>query len=400
MICTGCRKEYPLETAFPRCDICREPLEVTISSSRSFIKGKLSLAQDILTYYNSFYTLSTINHKLSLREGFTPLIKAHTLSQLLDLDNLYIKNETVNPTWSFKDRGTYTCLQHALNLGYSCIGTLSSGNMAISVAAYGARAGLKTIILVSADLPQEKLNPILIYEPILIKVIGDYGQIYYESLQIGQELGIYFLNSDVPFRVEGSKSIAFEICEQLDYFVPDYVVIPTSSGGNARGIIKGFLEFYEQGIIDKLPKIVCVQLTGCAPIYQAWINEQDRISPVKGPQAIDHAIANPFPPSGNDLLRKLRKYNGLVVAVSDSEALQGQLLLAKEGIFVQPAAAVSIAAISRLRKERIISKESCCIGLVTGAGLKYTSILEKHRFRVITGLQNDLKRIITSIGAF
>ena len=396
MVCTGCQKEYPLDRVFPRCDDCFEPLEVKVSSLKNFDKDKISLPENILTHYAPFYSFSKIDRKLSLKEGFTPLINSNLLSQLLDLDYLYLKNETVNPTWSFKDRGTYVALQHAISLGYNCIGTLSSGNMAVSVAAYGARAGIKTLILVSADLPEEKINPILIYEPILIRVKGDYGQIYYESLKIGQELGIYFMNSDVPFRVEGSKTIAFEICEQLDYDLPQYVVIPTSSGGNARGIIKGFLEFFERGLIAELPKIICVQLEGCAPIYQAWINQQDKVAPVENPQAIDHAIANPFPPSGNELLRKLRKYNSIVTTVSDQEAMQGQRMLAKEGIFAQPAASVSVAAIWKMRKEGVISKESSCVALVTGAGLKYTGILEKHKFSVSTSRLADLKQIIIS----
>jgi len=396
LICTGCQKEYPLSRVFPRCDDCFEPLEVKICPSKIILKKSISSPENIIVHYHSFYSFSETNQELSLQEGFTPLTKANHLSPLLDLDYLYIKNETVNPTWSFKDRGTYTSLQHALSLGYKSIGTLSSGNMAVSVAAYGARAGIKTLILVSAELPPEKLNPILIYNPILIRVLGDYGQIYYESLKIGQELGIYFLNSDIPFRVEGSKSIAFELCQQLNYKVPDFVIIPTSSGGNARGIMKGFLEFYEQKLISKLPRIVAVQLEGCAPIYQAWIDKQEKISAVKNPQAIDQAIANPFPPSGNELLRKLKKYNGLVTAVSDYEALQGQRMLAKEGIFAQPAAAVSIAAIRKLRKEGIINQKSRCVALVTGAGLKYSGVLEKQKFSFSTGKLKDLKGIIST----
>ncbi len=396
MICTGCQKEYPLSRVFPRCDNCFEPLEVKNYPSKIILKKPIFSPENIIDHYHSFYSFSEINQELSLQEGFTPLVKANYLSPLLNLDDLYIKNETVNPTWSFKDRGTFTSLQHALSLGYKSVGTLSSGNMAVSVAAYGARAGIKTLILVSAELPLEKLKPILIYNPILIRVLGDYGQIYYESLKIGQELGIYFLNSDIPFRVEGSKSIAFELCQQLNFKVPDFVIIPTSSGGNARGILKGFLEFYEQNLITELPRIVSVQLEGCAPIYQAWINKKDRISAVQNPQAIDNAIANPFPPSGNELLRKLRKYHGLVTAVSDYEALQAQRMLAKEGIFAQPAAAVSIAAIQKLRKERIINQKSLCVALVTGAGLKYSGVLEKQKFSFSTGKLKDLKGIISA----
>lgn len=394
LVCTGCHKEYPLDKIFPRCDNCQEPLEVKISLSQRFNKNRKISSESILEHYAAFYPFPWIDNQLSLQEGFTPLVKVDKLARLLEIDNLYLKNETVNPTWSFKDRGTYVGVQHALSSGCNYIGTLSSGNMAASVAAYGARAGLKTIILVSANMPLEKLNPILIYQPILIRVQGDYGQMYYESLKIGQEQGIYFLNSDVPFRVEGSKSIAFEICEQLDYSVPDYVLIPTSSGGNARGILKGFLEFFEGGLIKKLPKIVCIQLAGCAPIYEAWIRNKDRITPIQEPQAIDNAIANPFPPSGNELLRKLRKYEGSITTVTDNEALQGQLMLAQEGIFAQPAAAVSVIALQKLKKEGIISKKSHCVVLVTGAGIKYTGILERHKFNVSTGTLPELNKII------
>ncbi len=402
-LCTGCQKKYPLDRTFPRCDDCFEPLEVEITQDEISEKrnhpfnNNYTLNQNILDRYAPFYPLSQINHQLSLREGFTPLIQANKLSSILDLDSLYLKNETVNPTWSFKDRGTFVCLQHAKNLGYTRIGTVSSGNMAVSVAAYGARANMQTFILVSSDMPQEKIQPILIYNPILIKVKGDYGQLYYESLKIAQETGIYFLNSDVPFRVEGSKSISFEICEQLNYEVPEYVVIPTSSGGNSRGIIKGFLEFYQQGLINSLPRIICVQLEGCAPIYQAWKNNEEKISPVQQPKAIDHAIANPYPPSGNELLRKLRMYDGMATTVSDNEALESQVLLAKEGIFAQPAAAVSIAAIKKLRANGSIAKKSKCVAIITGSGLKYTAILNKHSFGSETCTLKTVKEKIVSI---
>ncbi len=396
LICTGCHKQYPLERLFPRCDDCLEPLEVQISADEKK-EQKTASQDDILERYASFYPLLQVNHQFSLKEGFTPLTQANSLSYQLGFDCIYLKNETVNPTWSFKDRGTFVSLQHAVSLGYRSVGTVSSGNMAVSVAAYGARANIKTFIIVSSEMPLEKVQPILIYNPILIQVQGDYGQLYYESLRIGNELGIYFLNSDVPFRVEGSKSIAFEICEQLAYHVPEYVVIPTSSGGNARGILKGFLEFFRQGFIDRLPKIICVQLEGCAPIFQAWSNGHEKISPIPNPQAIDHAIANPFPPSGNELLRKLRLHGGMVVTVTDQEALASQLLLAREGIFAQPAAAVSIAALKKLRIQGILNQKDRCVAIITGSGLKYTGILTKHHFQ--NGITCSLKGIKEAIAS-
>lgn len=404
-ICTGCKKEYPSDRIFPRCDDCLEPLELKITKKKLLNKDHYQVNnnyianQNIIDTFASFYPISFTKDidKPSLGEGFTPLITANSLPSILDLDNLYLKNETVNPTWSFKDRGTFVCLQHARKLGYKRIGTVSSGNMAASVAAYGARANLETFILVSADIPFEKIQPVLIYNPVLIKVKGNYGKLYYESLKIGQETGIYFLNSDVPFRIEGSKSISFEICQQLNYVVPDFVVIPTSSGGNARGIIKGFLEYYKQDLINRLPKFICVQLAGCAPIYHAWVNKNEKIAMISKPEAIDNAIANPYPPSGNELLRKLRMYNGIVTTVSDKEALEGQLLLAKEGIFAQPAAAVSILAIKKLRSKGIINKKDKGVAIITGSGLKYAGILNKHKFGSEICTLENLKEKIVSI---
>ncbi len=403
-ICTGCEKEYSYERVFPRCDECSEPLELRINGQNetnkdnSLDQKKTSIYnQNIIDKFASFYSFTYMRDNTSLGEGFTPLIKANNLPSILDLESIYLKNETVNPTWSFKDRGTFVCVQHAKKLGYKRIGTVSSGNMAASVAAYGARAKMETFILVAADIPMEKIKPVLMYNPVLIKVDGNYGALYYESLKIGRETGIYFLNSDVPFRIEGSKSISFEICEQLNYNVPDFVVIPTSSGGNARGIIKGFLEYYKHKLIDRLPRFICVQLEGCAPIYNAWINGDEKISLISKPEAIDNAIANPYPPSGNELLRKLREYDGILTAVSDKEALEGQLLLAKEGIFAQPAAVVSLMAIKKMKNSGLINKKDKCVAIITGSGLKYAGILNKHNFGSETCTLENLKEKIISV---
>jgi len=392
-ICTKCKKSFPIEQVYPRCDICNEPLEVEKVTKGKINEGNI-LKQTMLERYADFFPFDKADKDISLSEGVTPLVGSPKLASELNIKNILFKNESQNPTWSFKDRGTVVGVQHAISLGYKCIGTVSTGNMAVSVAAYGAKAGLTTFILVRADLPPEKINPIAIYHPILIKVDGDYGKLYFHSLEIGRQNDIYFINSDVPFRVEGCKTIAFEICEQMNFEVPDYVVVPTSSGGNIRGILKGFEEFKLSGLISKVPKMICAQARGCSPIYNAYIKNEATISRVETPHTIAQAIANPYPPSGNEVLRKIKDNGGIIVAVTDEEILQAQKRLAKEGIFGQPASAVPLAAVKKLKKENILNENDTVVCIVTGSGLKSTAALEKHDLKVLNCKLEDLNRLI------
>lgn len=381
LICTNCNESYVNETKDFRCGICSEPLELKEIHKGKIKKGNI-LKQNILERYKDFFPFLEIDLNLSLGEGFTPLINSQKLSKELDVNNIYLKNETVNPTWSFKDRGTLTGIIRAKSLGYTKIGTVSTGNMATSVAAYGAAAGIETIVLVKKEIAKEKLNPIAIYGPKLIKVDGDYDKLYAESLRIGNKKGIYFINSDSPYRIEGYKTIAFEICEQLNFEVPDYVMVPTSAGGNIRGIEKGFREFKNVGLIHKTPKIIAVQAAGCSPIYNGYKNNDKTIGNVNNPSTIAHAIQNPNPPSGNQVLRMLSDNGGCVVSVNDEEIIWAQEKLAKEGIFAQPASVTSLAGIRKLRNENYLTKDDNIVCIVTGAGLKHTSILDNYKLNI------------------
>jgi threonine synthase len=376
-ICTYCKKIYSSDHVHPRCDECHEPLEIELVKRGTISEGN-SLHQTILERYADFSPFVRVDKQLSLGEGFTPLVTSPRLSSELGIKKIFFKNESQNPTWSFKDRGTVFGIQHAVRCGYERVGTVSSGNMAASVAAYGSKAGLRTIILVSAAIPAEKLNPISMYGPMVITVDGDYGDLYFRSLEIGKQNDIYFINSDVPFRVEGSKTIAYEICEQMNFEAPDYVVVPTSSGGNIRGILKGFKEFKLSGFIDRVPRMICAQASGCSPIYNAYAAKKETISRVDNPETIAHAIENPFPPSGNEVLRKLRDQNGIFVAVSDDEILHAQKRLAEDGIFGQPASAVGLAAVMQLVRGNMVKADDTIVCIITGGGLKYTAIYEKH----------------------
>jgi threonine synthase len=394
LYCTNCTKEYAPETIYPRCSACNEPLEVRIHDiAGARIKKKFN----ILERYEDFLPQCKKVQHLSLGEGRTPLTLSRWAVDVIGLNSLYFKNESLNPTWSFKDRGTIVGLCHGVSLGFSQFGTVSTGNMASSVAAYCKANGMNAFIMVSKGLPSNKIAPIGIYDPQLIVVEGDYGALYFESIKIAQEKGIYFINSDVPHRVEGSKTIAFEICEQLNFEPPDFVVVPTSAAGNARGILKGFEEFFAVGLIDHIPKVVVAQAKGCAPIYQAWKKQKLEISRIENPETIAHAIENPFPPSGNAILRKIKEHNGIVSQVSDEEILTAQALMAKDGIFGQPASAVPLAVVKKLTASGIIKSQDRVVCIVTGGGLKYPQALEKHDMKVETCKLSKLSQLIGNL---
>lgn len=397
LVCTNCGESYDKETKNFRCDKCGEPIEL-----EEVKEGKISdgnpLGQTLLERYKDFYPSLSTENNYSLNEGFTSLVSVEDMAKEYGISGLFFKNETQNPTWSFKDRGTVTGVLRAMNLGYKKIGTVSTGNMATSVAAYGARAGLDTYILVKKGIAEEKLKPIAIYGAKLIEVEGDYSKLYDESLAIGHENDIYFINSDVPYRVEGYKTMAFEICEQLGFEAPDYVIVPTSAGGDIRGIEKGFREFYKLGLIDKLPKMVAVQASGCSPIYNAFREGKLEISRVADPETIAHAIENPYPPSGNQVLRMLKKNGGLALGVDDVDILKSQKKLASLGLFVQPASATSLAAVEKLYKEKLLKESDNVVCVLTGSGLKYTAALDEHDLDVYTCKLEELNDFIKKVG--
>lgn len=285
-------------------------------------------------------------------------------------------------------------------MGYKKIGTVSTGNMAASVAAYGVKANMETFIFVDKKIEHEKLNPIAIYSPHLIKVEGDYGRMYFESLKIGNENGIYFINSDAPIRVEGSKTIAYEICEQLNFEIPDYIIIPTSAGGNARGIDKGFREFKACGYIDKVPRLIIGQASGCSPIYNAYISNAQEISRINSPSTIAHAIENPYPPSGNRVLKMIRENGGGIVAVSDEDILKAQKTLSGTGIFGQPESAVPLAVVERLKRDNFFRGDETIVCIVTGGGLKYTAAFEKHDLKSMECKLEDLKSFMSFLRTY
>lgn len=391
LICTDCKTQYLEETSTGRCLQCKEPLELEEVVS-GYIDPEYPMENGLFHRYSSFFPFLDLQGDYSLGEGATPLVSVKG-EGILGSD-IHIKNEGLNPTWSFKDRGTITGLLHGISMGYRRFGTVSTGNMAASVAAFAAKGGFEAVILVKEEMAEEKVGPIGIYGPRLIKVKGDYSKLYSESIRIGGENEIYFINSDSPYRVEGYKTTAFEIYEQNGDRVPEYIVVPTSAGGNFRGIEKGFRELLASGITDRMPVFIASQASGCCPISQAFKKSSTKIEQFENPETIAHAIKNPFPPSGNQVLRIIERNKGLVVDLSDEVILEHQKVLALKGIFVQPASATSLAAANKLIESGRIASDANIVCIATASGLKFTESLKYQNIRAESCTTEELEEIL------
>ncbi|TET85058.1 MAG: threonine synthase [Desulfobacteraceae bacterium] len=376
--CVKCGRIFSLDLINTRCPDCDEPLEVRYdlkSIPRDWFKTPKKGC--FFERYAPFYSFLKANPALSLGEGQTSLLRSNRINEKIGLRDLFFKNETQNPTWTFKDRGTAFSIQNASSLGYRRFGTLSSGNMGASVAAFGSRARMDTFILLKANVPREKIDTLTVYGAKVIKVSGNYGDVYYKALEVGKHLDIYFSISDDPMRIEGYKSLAFEVYEQMEGQPPDYVAVPVGSGGLCRGVLKGFEELDEAGFIDKVPKFIGVQTQGCSPTVDAYEKGKDQIQYFKDALTLDHVLENPYPPSGNQVIRKMRSSGGVLLKVSNKEILDAELLLAEEGIFAQPASATALAGLIRAVGKGLIPADSSIVTVVTGSGLKYPPVLKE-----------------------
>jgi len=391
--CLFCKKHYPLDVFSPFCPECREPMFFARARGQRHIKTN---EEHPLKRYLDFLPLERIDTSLSLGEGNTPLIRLDKIGGPAGWPLTYAKFEAQNPTLSFKDRGTSVAVQKAVSLGFNRIGTVSTGNMAASTAAYGARAGLDTVVLLKEETSLPSLLAAGIFGPRLVRVKGDYGRLFYQSIEIGKKLGIYFMNSIDPVRVEGYKITGFEIFQGLGRRSPDYVVVPMSSGGHLIGLMRSFEDLLEEGFLHRFPTIVGVQAQGCAPLARAFEAGKDRYERLDKADTIAHAISNPAPPGGNAVLRMIRDHDGLIISVPDDEILDAQRMLAsKEGLFCQPESAVTLAALIRLSKDKKLSKKETAVLVLTGSGLKAPKALEAHSLRVeeteLAGLEKKLE---------
>lgn len=395
--CIFCRKTFPHDPFSPFCPDCGEALLVA-PAARDVLETIRAGEDYPLARFADFLPLLIPDRKLSLGEGDTPLVPLGRLAASLGLPSLYAKNEGQNPTGSFKDRGTALAIQKAVALGFRKIGTVSTGNMAASTAAYGARAGIGTYVLLKEGTSRTSVQNAGVFGPTLVTVRGDYGRLFHDSLRIGRKLGICFLNSIDPFRIEGYKVTGLEIFLELGRLVPDAIFVPLSSGGHLLGLMRAFEDLGRAGLTSGFPTFVGVQAEGCAPLVKAYETGRPAYERLTEARTMAHAISNPAPPAGNTVLKMIRDHAGILVSVSDAEMLAAQRSLASsEGLFCQPESAVTLAGLIKLRDGGAPAVRGRAVLVLTGSGLKAPQALDSLPLEIhdlaLDGLEDGLRTL-------
>jgi threonine synthase len=365
------------------CEWCFGPLEVaydyeaiTAAVSREKIAaGPLSIWRyaDLLPVERAA--------AVDLGAGYSPLVRADRLASELGLGEVWVKNDTVNPTNSFKDRVTEVALSKALEFGFKTVACASTGNLANSVAAHAARAGLRSFVFVPANLEAAKIVTTAVYGGNLVAIDGNYDDVNRLCAEIAGTYRWAFVNVNMrPYYAEGSKTLAFETAEQLGWEAPDHVVVPVASGSLLTKIHKGFGELYKVGLLDREPavRVSGAQAAGCSPVATAWVDGSDTIRPVK-PSTIAKSLAIGNPADGYFALDAVRSTGGGLAAVSDEEVVEGIRLLAQtEGIFAETAGGVTIATLRRLVEQGVVRADERVVVYITGIGLKTIEAVEPH----------------------
>jgi len=371
--CPKCGREYPLEPT-NLCDFCFSPLEVTYDyRSMAQAVNREAISSGPVTMWRYFDLLPIDTEVVDLGTGFTPLIKAENLGKEIGLDNLYIKNDCLNPTYSFKDRVVSVAISKAKEFGFDTVACASTGNLSASVAAHAAKTGLKAYVFVPANLEQGKMVSSAIYNPTLIAVDGTYDDVSRLCTELVGRFKWGFININLrPYYAEGSKTLGYEVAEQLGWRAPDCVVAPAASGLLFTRIWKGLNELAMLGLIEGPvdTHMYLTQAAGCSPIVNAFAAGSLHVHPVK-PNTIAKSLSIGNPSDGYNALRAARESGGGACAVFDEEIIESIKLLSQtEGIFAETAGGVVIAGLRRLVDSGAIKRDELTVAFITGSGLK------------------------------
>lgn len=403
--CRECGREYPVDPIYV-CEFCFGPLEAAYDYKKikkALTRKNIEKREKNLWRYKELLPIDG-EPQVGLNSGFTPLIRADNLARELGVEELYIKDDTVvHPTLSFKDRVVAVALTKAKEFGFDTVACASTGNLAHSVSAHGAKAGFRRFVFIPATLEPSKIVASLVYEPNLVAVDGNYDDVNRLCTEIANKYRWAFVNINIrPFYAEGSKTQGFEIIEQLGWKAPDNVVVPCASGSLLTKIWKAFKEFKEIGLIKELDtKMFAAQAAGCGPISTAIKAETDIIRPVK-PNTIAKSLAIGNPADGYYAVNVVRESGGFGEDVTDMEIIEGIKLLAKtEGIFSETAGGVTIASTKKLIEQGKIGKKDLTVVCITGNGLKTQEALAGHIKQVyyikpnLSSFEEALKSVIS-----
>ncbi len=371
LTCRECGAEYALEARYA-CDECFGPLEVSydfVGVTRESIQAGPS---NMWRYAGLLPVSADVADGKNLQPGFTHLIKADNLAKALGMRALWIKDDSGNPTHSFKDRVVAVALENGRRLGFTTVACASTGNLANAVAAAAARAGLKSCVVIPHDLEAGKTVTTAVYGGTLIEIEGNYDDVNRVCSEVASDDEWGFVNVNLrPYYAEGSKTLGYEVAEQLGWRLPAQVVVPIASGSLMTKIDKAFTEFIKLGVVEASPyKIFGAQATGCSPVATAWKAGVDVVKPQK-PNTIAKSLAIGNPADGPYAIDVANRTGGAIEDVTDDEVVAGILLLAEtEGIFGETAGGVTIASLQKLLAKGLIDPNADTVVLNTGDGLK------------------------------
>ena len=366
--CIECRALYDPNEIIYTCPSCGGLLEVIYDLSEIDFR-KTDECRSVWKYK----ALLPVNIKpVTIKEGGTPLYRTERLGEGMEVHEVYVKHEGLNPTGSFKDRGMTVGVTKAIELGMKTVACASTGNTSASLATYAAKAGIPAVVLLpGGKVALGKIAQALIHGAKVLNIRGNFDEALRLMREVCDEYGFYLLNSINPFRLEGQKTIAFEIVDELGWEVPDRVILPVGNAGNISAIYKGFKELKELGITDAIPKMTGIQAEGSRPVVDAIDRGLAEIVPDPNPETIATAIRIGDPVNAAKALRAIRESGGLAISVSDEEIVQAQRDLASvEGIGVEPASATSVAGMRKLVAEGLIDTDERIVCITTGHILK------------------------------
>jgi threonine synthase len=379
--CRECRQLYPAEPLHV-CATCFGPLEVAYDYDAiraALSREAIERGPHTLWRYEALLPVDS-EHIVNCHAGFTPLVRADNLGRALGLRNVWVKNDTVNPTFSFKDRPVAVASSKALEFGFDTLACASTGNLAGAVAAHAAKAGLRACIFIPADLEPSKVVGASIYEPLLVAVDGSYDDVNRLCSEIGDSYRWAFVNINMrPYYAEGSKTLAFEVAEQLGWKLPDRVVVPIASGSLFTKVYKGFQELQKVGLVRQgAVKMVGAQAEGCSPVVQAHREGTLAVRPVR-PRTLVKSLAIGNPADGYYALKVVQETDGALEAVTDEEVVDGIRLLARtEGIFAETAGGVAVGVLKKLAAAGRVEPDELVVVYVTGNGLKTPEAVAGH----------------------